>query len=233
MFAARRLRRPVDRLPRPAPRRPRADRRRRSRPTAPPTRWCTTSTSTAGCAGSAIAERPLLDRLAAAHELHHRFGGAPYGMLVPIVPAARAGPGVSRRAGRGRPTSLTRRTARSGRTAPRRTSARLASAARRRRGAATGRTRAPRRRRDHRLNVPRRPIGQLADAGDGQQPGRLLQLDADTAGPAARKRRHAAARTSARVTTAIGPPSSPGSSPASTSTPRHVPWPPMPRRRTS
>jgi beta-carotene 3-hydroxylase len=28
-----------------------------------------------------------LDRLAAAHELHHRFGGAPYGMLVPIVPS--------------------------------------------------------------------------------------------------------------------------------------------------
>ena len=30
----------------------------------------------------------LLDRLAAAHELHHRFGGEPYGMLVPIVPAS-------------------------------------------------------------------------------------------------------------------------------------------------
>ena len=29
-----------------------------------------------------------LDHLAAAHELHHRFGGAPYGMLVPIVPAS-------------------------------------------------------------------------------------------------------------------------------------------------
>jgi beta-carotene 3-hydroxylase len=29
---------------------------------------------------------PLLDRLADAHELHHRFGGEPYGMLVPIVP---------------------------------------------------------------------------------------------------------------------------------------------------
>jgi len=27
-----------------------------------------------------------LDRLGDAHELHHRFGGAPYGMLVPIVP---------------------------------------------------------------------------------------------------------------------------------------------------
>jgi beta-carotene 3-hydroxylase len=29
-----------------------------------------------------------LERLAADHELHHRFGGAPYGMLAPIVPAA-------------------------------------------------------------------------------------------------------------------------------------------------
>ena len=27
-----------------------------------------------------------MDRLADAHALHHRFGGAPYGMLVPIVP---------------------------------------------------------------------------------------------------------------------------------------------------
>ena len=29
----------------------------------------------------------VLDRLADAHALHHRFGGAPFGMLVPIVPA--------------------------------------------------------------------------------------------------------------------------------------------------
>ena len=29
---------------------------------------------------------PGFERLAAAHELHHRFGGAPYGMLVPVVP---------------------------------------------------------------------------------------------------------------------------------------------------
>jgi beta-carotene 3-hydroxylase len=28
-----------------------------------------------------------LDRLAAAHALHHRYGGPPYGMLLPIVPA--------------------------------------------------------------------------------------------------------------------------------------------------
>jgi beta-carotene 3-hydroxylase len=31
---------------------------------------------------------PLLDRLADAHALHHRFGGEPYGMLLPIVPAS-------------------------------------------------------------------------------------------------------------------------------------------------
>jgi beta-carotene 3-hydroxylase len=30
----------------------------------------------------------VLDRLAAAHELHHRFGGAPYGMLLPLARAA-------------------------------------------------------------------------------------------------------------------------------------------------
>ena len=30
----------------------------------------------------------VLDRLAEAHALHHRFGGEPYGMLVPIVPAS-------------------------------------------------------------------------------------------------------------------------------------------------
>ncbi len=36
----------------------------------------------------APSRRPILDRLAAAHELHHRFGGEPYGMLVPIVPAS-------------------------------------------------------------------------------------------------------------------------------------------------
>ncbi len=29
----------------------------------------------------------VLDRLGAAHELHHRFNDAPYGMLVPVVPA--------------------------------------------------------------------------------------------------------------------------------------------------
>lgn len=36
----------------------------------------------------APAQHPVLDRLAAAHELHHRFGGEPYGMLVPFVPAS-------------------------------------------------------------------------------------------------------------------------------------------------
>ena len=29
---------------------------------------------------------PALDRLAAAHRIHHLYGGAPYGMLVPVVP---------------------------------------------------------------------------------------------------------------------------------------------------
>jgi beta-carotene 3-hydroxylase len=37
--------------------------------------------------------RPVLDRLVSAHQLHHRFGGEPYGMLLPIVP-----PSVWRRA---------------------------------------------------------------------------------------------------------------------------------------
>lgn len=31
---------------------------------------------------------PVLDRLADAHALHHRFGGEPYGMLLPVVPAS-------------------------------------------------------------------------------------------------------------------------------------------------
>ena len=29
---------------------------------------------------------PVLDRLAAAHRIHHLYGGAPFGMLVPVVP---------------------------------------------------------------------------------------------------------------------------------------------------
>lgn len=32
----------------------------------------------------------VLDRLADAHEIHHRFAGEPYGMLLPIVPRALA-----------------------------------------------------------------------------------------------------------------------------------------------
>lgn len=36
---------------------------------------------------SVPALRPL-DRLAAAHALHHRYGGEPYGMLMPVVPRA-------------------------------------------------------------------------------------------------------------------------------------------------
>jgi beta-carotene 3-hydroxylase len=39
-----------------------------------------------------------LDRLAAAHALHHRFGGEPYGMLAPVVPRS-----VRERAGHGDP----------------------------------------------------------------------------------------------------------------------------------
>jgi beta-carotene 3-hydroxylase len=31
---------------------------------------------------------PLLDRLAEAHALHHRFRGEPYGMLAPVVPGS-------------------------------------------------------------------------------------------------------------------------------------------------
>lgn len=31
---------------------------------------------------------PSLARLAQAHDLHHRFGGEPYGMLMPIIPVA-------------------------------------------------------------------------------------------------------------------------------------------------
>jgi beta-carotene 3-hydroxylase len=31
---------------------------------------------------------PHLDRLADAHALHHRFGGEPYGMLLPVIPAS-------------------------------------------------------------------------------------------------------------------------------------------------
>jgi beta-carotene 3-hydroxylase len=46
------------------------------------------------------------DRLADAHELHHRFNGAPYGMLVPVVP-----PSVRSRAATSRsaPIDLTQR----------------------------------------------------------------------------------------------------------------------------
>jgi beta-carotene 3-hydroxylase len=40
----------------------------------------------------------VLDRLAAAHRIHHLYGGEPYGMLLPVVPAAlRARAAVSER----------------------------------------------------------------------------------------------------------------------------------------
>jgi beta-carotene 3-hydroxylase len=38
----------------------------------------------------------VLDRLAAAHRIHHRYGAAPFGMLLPVVPSGRR-----RRADRG------------------------------------------------------------------------------------------------------------------------------------
>jgi beta-carotene 3-hydroxylase len=53
---------------------------------------------------------PRLDRLAEAHALHHRFGGEPYGMLAPVVPAelrdrAAAAPERADRAPGGRPAA--------------------------------------------------------------------------------------------------------------------------------
>jgi beta-carotene 3-hydroxylase len=41
-----------------------------------------------GRLGFTFPRNRALDRLAAAHELHHRFNGAPYGMLFPVVPAS-------------------------------------------------------------------------------------------------------------------------------------------------
>ena len=38
----------------------------------------------------------VLDRLATAHDVHHRTGGAPYGMLVPIVPRRHRAASASR-----------------------------------------------------------------------------------------------------------------------------------------
>lgn len=40
------------------------------------------------------------DRLADAHELHHRFGGEPYGMLLPVIPRALARRAVADPSGR-------------------------------------------------------------------------------------------------------------------------------------
>lgn len=50
-----------------------------------------------------LRRRRRLDRLARAHALHHRFGGEPYGMLLPVIPSRvreRAG-GGSELVGRG------------------------------------------------------------------------------------------------------------------------------------
>ena len=173
----------------PRARRPRPDRRRHHGLRRGVRRSSTTSTSTAGCAGSATAACRGLERLAAAHDVHHRFGGAPYGMLVPVVPARAE---RSAAAGRGRPTSLTTRTARSGRTAPRRTSARHASGARRRGGrgdAANARIAATSRPQAERAEPA---DGQLADAERRRAGRRRAASSALTGGPAARKRRHAA-----------------------------------------
>ena len=40
---------------------------------------------------------PVLERLAAAHDVHHRLGGAPYGMLLPVVPRRHRAPAVASR----------------------------------------------------------------------------------------------------------------------------------------
>src|SRR4051812_43576370 len=45
--------------------------------------------------GAALGRRPLLDRLDDAHRQHHRFGGEPYGMLLPLR-VQRGPPGPAR-----------------------------------------------------------------------------------------------------------------------------------------
>lgn len=45
-----------------------------------------------GRLGVRLPRNPLLDRLAAAHMVHHRHNGAPFGMLLPMVPARSAAP---------------------------------------------------------------------------------------------------------------------------------------------
>jgi len=48
----------------------------------------------------------VLDRLAAAHRVHHRTDGAPYGMLVPLLPRRRAGGGATPHASGSRPSHV-------------------------------------------------------------------------------------------------------------------------------
>ena len=102
------------------------------------------------------------------------------------------------------------RRARSGRTAPRRTSARRACGARRRGGAADAAKARIASRSAPQAERAQPADRQLADAGDGEQPGRPLQLGADGRSGGAERPPRAAARTSARVRTAIGPSSAPG-----------------------
>jgi beta-carotene 3-hydroxylase len=50
--------------------------------------------------GRFVGRSAALDRLADAHELHHRFGGEPYGMLLPVVPRVVARRAVNDPSGR-------------------------------------------------------------------------------------------------------------------------------------
>jgi hypothetical protein len=145
-----------------------------------------TSTSTAGCAGSATpsgAARWARRRPRA----HHCFGGAPYGMLAPIVPRHQGWASAAERAASS--TSLTRRTAQlpTSSLPPFGCARRNDVGGRRTANAVTASTS------DHRLNVPRRDR-QLPTPATASSP----------AHPAAPRYRraggpegHAAARTSA------------------------------------
>ena len=149
-----------------------------------------------------------LDRLAAAHELHHRYGGAPYGMLVPIVPR-RLRPG--RQASGSRPSQVP--DAGVGLEAGEQLLAVPVLGAGAAHDVAVARASAANARMAsrprHRLNVPSRPTGSSPTPTTASRPGAAAQLGARPAGPAARNGRHARTRTSARVSTATGPPSSP------------------------
>ncbi len=134
---------------------------------------------------------------------------------VPTVPAARS-----------------TRTVRSGRTTPRGTSVRRGCGARPRRGRVRSRrTTGPPSSESQRLNVASRPMGASPIPTTSMRPGARCNSRSTTR-PARPNVRHAPSRTSARVTTAIGPWGSPVSKPSSGSTPRQRPWPPRLRSRT-